>query len=105
MASEELNRDFSALHVSTDAQCNRKGSLGNQAMENDVRITCFTADMHDLAFHFQIIKLTKQIYVWVGCNSARFGHLYAAPTAGPNIEVSVTSLNGGCSDNTGSSIY
>ncbi|XP_008776705.2 proteasome assembly chaperone 4 [Phoenix dactylifera] len=105
MASGELNLDFSAQHISTDAHCNGKGKiLEDQAIDSDVQITCFTEDLHDVTLHFQIIKLAKQIYVWIGCNTARFGHLYAAAATRPNNAVSVTSLIGGSSDNAGSSI-
>ncbi|CAD6270338.1 unnamed protein product [Miscanthus lutarioriparius] len=44
------------------------------------------------------------IYVWVGCNTTKFGHLYAAATTKPDNRVSVTSVLGGTSDNTGSSM-
>ncbi|XP_010913092.1 uncharacterized protein [Elaeis guineensis] len=102
MASGELN---SALHITTDAQCNGKSKTSeDQAIDSDVQITCFTEDLHDVTLHFQIIRLAKQIYVWIGCNTARFGHLYAAAATPPNNAVSVTSLIGGSSDNTGSGI-
>ncbi|RZC51794.1 hypothetical protein C5167_020222 [Papaver somniferum] len=55
-----------------------------------------------------------QIYTWIGCNSAKFGHLYAAPLLDllmiccliktQSNTVSVTSILGGASDNTYSSI-
>ncbi|KAL5225668.1 hypothetical protein ABZP36_012307 [Zizania latifolia] len=48
--------------------------------------------------------LLMQIYVWVGCNTTKFGHLYAAATTRPGNGVSVTSVLGGTSDNTGSSM-
>ncbi|KAL2998034.1 hypothetical protein AAZX31_09G074700 [Glycine max] len=51
-------------------------------------------------FHF----LCDQIYVWIGNNSAKLGHMYAAASTGPNSLVSVTSILGGVSDNTGSGI-
>ncbi|CAD6237650.1 unnamed protein product [Miscanthus lutarioriparius] len=44
------------------------------------------------------------IYVWIGCNTTKFGHLYAAATTRPDNRVSVTSVLGGTSDNTGSSM-
>ncbi|XP_078156667.1 proteasome assembly chaperone isoform X3 [Carex rostrata] len=50
--------------------------------------------------HFSL----AEIYAWIGCNSAKLGHLYAAATTRPNNIVSVTSILGGTSDNTGSSI-
>ncbi|KAF8387694.1 hypothetical protein HHK36_026348 [Tetracentron sinense] len=69
-----------------------------------VHITCFTEVVNDVTLHFQIIRLEKQIYAWIGCNSAKFGHLYAATHARPSNTVGVTSILGGASDNTGSSI-
>ncbi|RZC87036.1 hypothetical protein C5167_041966 [Papaver somniferum] len=45
-----------------------------------------------------------KIYTWIGCNSAKFGHLYAAAPTRPSNTMSVTSILGGASDNTGSSI-
>lgn len=62
MASGELNRDISALHISTEAQCNGKGKIvEDQAMDSDVQITCFTEDLHDATLHFQIIRLARQV--------------------------------------------
>ncbi|MQM02236.1 hypothetical protein Taro_035002 [Colocasia esculenta] len=78
--------------------------LGGGEDDGAMQITCFTEEVHDVALHFQIVRLQKQIYVWIGCNSAKFGHLYAAATTRPNNMVSVTSLLGGGSDNVGSSI-
>ncbi|CAH1453242.1 unnamed protein product [Lactuca virosa] len=71
---------------------------------NDVQITCFSDVFNDTTLHFQIIRLPKQIYAWIGCDSAKFGHLYAAAPTRPNNTVSVSSLLGGNSDNTGSGI-
>ncbi|XP_042498839.1 proteasome assembly chaperone 4 [Macadamia integrifolia] len=76
-----------------------------QVVDDDgPQVTCFTEDLHDVTFHFQIIRLKKQIYAWIGCNTAKFGHLYAAAPTRPNNTVSVASILGGTSDNTGSSI-
>ncbi|CAA6668934.1 unnamed protein product [Spirodela intermedia] len=69
-----------------------------------VQITSFTEDVHDVSLHFQIIRLQKQIYAWIGCNSAKFGHLYAAAPTRPSNSVSVTSLLGGGSDSVGSAM-
>ncbi|URE26056.1 hypothetical protein MUK42_18112 [Musa troglodytarum] len=105
MASEELDRNFSELHVTRDSDCNGKSKiLENQAVDGDVQITCFTEDLHDVTLHFQIIKLAKQIFVWIGCNTAKFGHLYAAAITRPNDQAAVTPILGGTSDNTGSGI-
>ncbi|KAI3729860.1 hypothetical protein L6452_18531 [Arctium lappa] len=72
--------------------------------EGSMQITCFSEVFNDISLNFQIIRLPKQIYAWIGCNSAKFGHLYAAATTRPNNLVSVSSLLGGTSDNTGSGI-
>ncbi|XP_038881184.1 proteasome assembly chaperone 4 [Benincasa hispida] len=69
-----------------------------------VQVTCFSEAINDVPIHFQIICLSKQIYVWIGCNSAKIGNLYAAAPTRPNNTVSVTSILGGSSDNTGSSM-
>ncbi|KAL2892917.1 Proteasome assembly chaperone 4 [Bienertia sinuspersici] len=69
-----------------------------------VEITCFTDVLDETTVHFQIIRFDKQIYVWIGCNSAKLGPLYAAASTRPNNAVSVTSIIGGTSDNTGSGI-
>ncbi|WOL02371.1 proteasome assembly chaperone 4 [Canna indica] len=106
MASEELDRNFSQLKVTKDSSdCNGNNSiLEQETVNSDVQITCFTEDLHDVTFHFQIIRLAKQIYVWIGCKTAKFGHLYAAAITRPNNTVAVTSILGGTSDNTGSGI-
>jgi len=79
-------------------------SSGDSSSEGGLQVTCFTEDLHDVTLHFQIVRFSKQIYVWVGCNTAKFGHLYAAATTRPDNGVSVTSVLGGTSDNTGSGI-
>uniref|UniRef100_A0A7N0UNE0 Proteasome assembly chaperone 4 n=1 Tax=Kalanchoe fedtschenkoi TaxID=63787 RepID=A0A7N0UNE0_KALFE len=76
-----------------------EGSSGS-----NVQITCFSELTDGTALHFQIIRLAKQIYVWIGFNSARFGHMYAAAPTKPNNTASVTPLLGGASDNVGSGI-
>ncbi|MCL7051473.1 hypothetical protein MKW94_023737 [Papaver nudicaule] len=111
MASEELNGgalNFEALKLKETAtgsdQSTVRGSDADAVEEDGVKITCFTEDMNNTTFHIQIIKLQKQIYAWIGCNSAKLGHVYAAAPTRPNNTVSVTSILGGASDNTGSSI-
>ncbi|XP_073013054.1 uncharacterized protein [Typha latifolia] len=105
MASKELDERISELGIGAEPQSNGESKmLENQSLDGDVHITCFTEDLHDVTLHFQIIKLVKQIYVWVGCNTAKFGHLYAAATTRPNNTVGVTPILGGSADNTGSSI-
>ncbi|KAG8372820.1 hypothetical protein BUALT_Bualt12G0106800 [Buddleja alternifolia] len=68
------------------------------------QITCFSEVSDDVTLHFQIIRLHKQIYAWIGCNSSKIGHLYAAAATRPSNAVGVTCLIGGASDNTGSGI-
>ncbi|XP_065863929.1 uncharacterized protein [Euphorbia lathyris] len=70
----------------------------------DLQVTCFTEIVDEVTLHFQIIRLPKQIYAWVSCNSAKLGHLYAAAPTRPNNTASVSCLLGGTSDNTGSGI-
>ncbi|XVF62364.1 hypothetical protein PTKIN_Ptkin09bG0001800 [Pterospermum kingtungense] len=89
-----------------------KGAVG--AVEQDdiggggggggVQVTSFTELVDDITLHFQIIRLPKQIYAWIGCNSAKLGNLYAAAPTRPHNTVSVTSILGGASDNTGTGI-
>ncbi|KAE8670350.1 putative inactive serine/threonine-protein kinase lvsG-like [Hibiscus syriacus] len=69
-----------------------------------VQVTTFTELIDEVTLHFQIIRLAKQIYVWIGSDSAKLGNLYAAAPTRPNNSVSVTSIIGGASDNTGSGI-
>ncbi|XP_022942573.1 proteasome assembly chaperone 4-like isoform X1 [Cucurbita moschata] len=69
-----------------------------------VRVSCYSEAINDVPVHFQIISLSKQIYVWIGCSSAKFGNLYAAAPTRPNNTVSVTSILGGSSDNAGASM-
>ncbi|KAE8658286.1 Peroxiredoxin family protein [Hibiscus syriacus] len=69
-----------------------------------VYVTTFTELVDEVTLHFQIIRLAKQIYVWIGSDSAKLGNLYAAAPTRPNNTVSVTSILGGASDNTGSGI-
>lgn len=50
MASEEGSDSFGKIN-----------KLEDQGSNDDVQITCFTEDLNDVTFHFQIIKLTKQV--------------------------------------------
>ncbi|ONM39812.1 hypothetical protein ZEAMMB73_Zm00001d044036 [Zea mays] len=105
MSSEELRASFSDLAVGSPTQTEGKTyPSGDLSSEEVMQVTCFTEDLHDVVLHFQIVRFSKQIYVWVGCNTAKFGHLYAAATTRPDNRVSVTSVLGGTSDNTGSSM-
>ncbi|KAL5708366.1 hypothetical protein ACHQM5_019166 [Ranunculus cassubicifolius] len=72
--------------------------------EDEVNVISFTEDLKEVTLHFQIIRLQKQIYAWIGCNSAKLGNLYAAAPSRLNNMGNVTSILGGTSDNTGSSI-
>ncbi|CAK9148650.1 unnamed protein product [Ilex paraguariensis] len=89
---------------SSQSQINDNNSRVGGYIDCGVHITCFSEVSNNGTLHFQIIRLHKQIYAWIGCNSAKFGHLYAAAPTRPNNTVSVTSLLGGASDNTGSGI-
>ncbi|ESW10555.1 hypothetical protein PHAVU_009G219800 [Phaseolus vulgaris] len=82
-----------------------KGNLhAHEQAQGQLQITTFSELVNDVGLHFQIIRFPKQIYVWIGYNSAKLGHMYAAAPTRPNNSVSVTSLLGGFSDNTGSGI-
>jgi hypothetical protein len=48
------------------------------ADEKTFKLTAFSDEAHDSTFHFQILHLTDQLYIWVGCNTVRMGHMYAA---------------------------
>ncbi|KAJ0973120.1 hypothetical protein J5N97_021079 [Dioscorea zingiberensis] len=108
MASGDLEEKFSVLEVGADPLCNGStSSSGNGVMgvdDDGAQITCFSEDVHDVVIHFQIIRLSKQIFVWIGCNSAKFGHMHAAAPTRPMNTVSVASLLGGGANSTGSSI-
>ncbi|AQK96987.1 Proteasome assembly chaperone 4 [Zea mays] len=105
MSSEEARASFSELVVGSPTRTEGETySSGDMSSEEGAHVTCFTEDLHDVTLHFQIVRFSKQIYVWVGCNTAKFGHLYAAATTRPDNRVSVTSVLGGTSDNTGSSM-
>ncbi|VVB11080.1 unnamed protein product [Arabis nemorensis] len=77
--------------LSSVAQVKIADQIGDSGDEEGVKVSCFTEVFDD-------------IYVWIGCNSAKFGNLYAAASTRPSNTVSVTSVLGGTSDNTGSGI-
>lgn len=104
MSSEEMRASFSELAVGSQTSTDKQAGSSYDPSSEAVQVTCFTEDLHDVTLHFQIIRLSKQIYAWIGCNTAKFGHLYAAATTRPDNRVSVTSVLGGTSDNTGSSM-
>ncbi|CAL1404568.1 unnamed protein product [Linum trigynum] len=82
-------------------------STTSPQQENDaggLQVHCFTDVVDELTLHFQIIRLPKQIYAWIGCNSSKMGHLYAAAHTRPSEGVSVSCVLGGSSDNPGAGI-
>lgn len=110
MACEEpdvdaLNKALSSAQVFKEKQ---QASVNHKDDEvgdgGGMQITCFSEVVNDVSLHFQILRFPKQIYVWIGCNSAKLGRLYAAAPTRPKDTVSVTSILGGASDNTGSGI-
>ncbi|KAG9459918.1 hypothetical protein H6P81_004426 [Aristolochia fimbriata] len=74
------------------------------SIDDTVAISCFSEDLQVARLDFQIIRLQKQIYVWIGCSSGKFGSLYAALTTRPNNGPTVASLRGGSADSVGSTI-
>ncbi|CAK7326255.1 unnamed protein product [Dovyalis caffra] len=125
MASEDSS-NFAALKTSME-KLNVQPSSSSQndeaaaVSDNGVEVTCFTEVLDDVTLHLQIIHLGKQIYAWIGCNSGKLGHLYAAAPTRPflidfvvvrfallmyfkNNTASVTCVLGGNSDNTGTGI-
>ncbi|KAI4338590.1 hypothetical protein MLD38_023628 [Melastoma candidum] len=96
--SDELGGPHDVNHGAWDA------FSGASVGESGVQITCFSEVVDETTLHFQIILLHRQIYAWIGCSSAKLGHVYAAAPTRPNNLVSVTAILGGSSDNIGSSI-
>ncbi|GKV29565.1 hypothetical protein SLEP1_g38480 [Rubroshorea leprosula] len=94
VSDQSLKLEGQLTHPSTTANAGAGG----------LEITCFSELVDDTTFHFQIIRFPKQIYAWIGCNSTKFGDLYAAASTRPSNTVGVTSMLGGSSDNTGSGI-
>eukprot|EP00250_Pteridium_aquilinum_P011624 c20203_g1_i1 orf=92-541(+) len=64
----------------------------------------FSHEVQDGILHFQILKLDKQLYIWVGCNSAKLGQLYASITTPFERTPSLATLIGGTADSVGASI-
>lgn len=73
-------------------------------MEPGLEMTQFSDESDDSTFHFQILRLTDQLYVWIGCNSARMGNLYAALPTRWDKTASVAALVGGGAESTGASM-
>ncbi|PWA74516.1 hypothetical protein CTI12_AA250710 [Artemisia annua] len=90
--------------MDSESSNNIDSEMKNLGISQDLQIISFSHLFNEIALHFQIICLPKQIYAWIGCNSTKFGHLYAAAPTRPNNIVSVSSLLGGTSDNTGAAI-
>lgn len=65
---------------------------------------CFSAEVQDGILHFQILRLEQQLYIWVGCNSAKFGQLYASLPTPFDRTPSLATLIGGAADSAGASI-
>ncbi|GLT79153.1 hypothetical protein SLA2020_506520 [Shorea laevis] len=93
-----FDQSFKLQDQSTHPSTTANASAGG------LEITCFSELVDDATFYFQIIRFPKQIYAWVGCNSTKFGDLYAAASTRPGNTLGVTSILGGSSDNTGSGI-
>ncbi|XP_047323528.1 proteasome assembly chaperone 4 [Impatiens glandulifera] len=99
---EFLTPGMKQLEVSPSSTSIESSNTSSNA--DGVQVTCFSEVIDGVSLHFQIIFLHKQIFAWVGCSSAKLGHLYAAAPTRPNNTVSMTSIIGGASDNTGSGI-
>ncbi|XP_028760087.1 proteasome assembly chaperone 4 [Neltuma alba] len=106
MDSKELEQKIKEVRLEEDAASTSQFRREDHGAKHDagLQITCFSEVLNDVTFHFQIIRFPKQIYVWIGYNSAKFGHMYAAAPTRPNNMISATSILGGASDNTGSGI-
>ncbi|KAG0567223.1 hypothetical protein KC19_7G119800 [Ceratodon purpureus] len=73
-------------------------------MEPGLEMTQFSDESNDSTFHFQILRLVDQLYVWIGCNSARMGNLFAALPTRWDKTASVAALVGGGAESTGASM-
>ncbi|KAK8511334.1 hypothetical protein V6N13_013751 [Hibiscus sabdariffa] len=72
--------------VASDFEAASKSAIVS-AGGSGVQVTTFTELVDEVTLHFQIIRLAKQIYVWIGSDSAKLGNLYAAaPTRPANAE-------------------
>ncbi|CAI8587426.1 unnamed protein product [Vicia faba] len=98
MNSEELGKEIEEMKL------NEKENEHGSHTQSQLQFTSFTELVNDASLHFQITRFPKQIFVWIGYNSAKLGLVYAAASTRPNNVVSVTSILGGNSDNTGSGI-
>ncbi|KAK3190080.1 hypothetical protein Dsin_029641 [Dipteronia sinensis] len=104
-AALALNQVLSSVEtLEVDENTKQEDANGDVSSSSNVQVTCFTDLVDDVTFHFQIIRLANQIYAWIGCNSSKLGRLYAAAPTRPSNSVSVSSILGGVSDNTGAGI-
>ncbi|GAB4861352.1 hypothetical protein Ancab_036514 [Ancistrocladus abbreviatus] len=83
--------------VMADSVVEGISSLEVDKKDSGIEITCFTDVSDDTTLHFQIIRLDRQIYAWIGCNSAKLGHFYAAVPRRSNA-VSISPIDGSASD-------
>ncbi|CAA2963685.1 proteasome assembly chaperone 4 [Olea europaea subsp. europaea] len=60
--------------VETATRSIKQLSMNELSSQGDcgVQVTCFSEVSNEVTLHFQIIRLQKQIYAWIGCNSAKF---------------------------------
>lgn len=58
-------------------------------------VHCFSQEAMDALLHFQILLLPNQLYAWIGCNSGRMGHMFAAVPPKFDAVPSVSLLLGG----------
>ncbi|KAK2647036.1 hypothetical protein Ddye_022231 [Dipteronia dyeriana] len=103
-AALALNQVLSSVETLEVDKKTKQEDANGDGSSSSVQVTCFTDLVDDVTFHFQIIRLENQIYAWIGCNSSKLGRLYAAAPTRPSNSVSVSSILGGVSDNTGAGI-
>ncbi|KAH9684090.1 hypothetical protein KPL71_027891 [Citrus sinensis] len=103
-ALSQLVDSVESMKVDEKSKQQNAAAADDASDNSSVQITCFSDIVNDVTLHFQIIRLRNQIYAWIGCDSAKLGRVYAAATTRPHNTVSVTSIIGGVSDNTGSGI-
>ncbi|KAH9684091.1 hypothetical protein KPL71_027891 [Citrus sinensis] len=104
-ALSQLVDSVESMKVDEKSKQQNAAAADDASDNSSVQITCFSDIVNDVTLHFQIIRLrNQQIYAWIGCDSAKLGRVYAAATTRPHNTVSVTSIIGGVSDNTGSGI-
>ncbi|KAB2599237.1 hypothetical protein D8674_009508 [Pyrus ussuriensis x Pyrus communis] len=78
-----LNDAFSSAQISKHEEPTGPSDTNDDGDAGGLQVTCFSEVVNETAFHLQIIRLPKQIYAWIGCNSAKIGHLYAAAPMRP----------------------